>query len=164
MHTASTTSVWTTESSQGMQAVYGVVGAIVGGAFIYGSRIQSLEQMISTAVLFLGLLILVICLATLVSGGKQVISVDPRRRLVEIQTLSRLGTKRRLIPFSQISDVSIGELGDQEGGSISYYVVLNLKDGKEVALFLGAFEGIYERQAMDARRRRLNDYLQARHG
>jgi hypothetical protein len=55
MRTASTSSVWITESSQGMQAAYGVVGAIVGGAFIFGSRIQSLEQTTSTAALFLGL-------------------------------------------------------------------------------------------------------------
>ena len=112
--------------------------------------------------LVLGFLILVISLATLVIGGKRIISVDPRRRLVEIQTVSRFGTKRRLIAFSQISDVSLGELGDKEGGSISYHVVLNLKDGKEVATFVGAFEGIYERHVMDGRRHRLNEYLQAR--
>ena len=161
MHTASTSSVWITESSRGMQAAYGVIGAIVGGAFVFGSRIQSLGQPTSTAALLLGLLILVISLATLVIGGKQIISVDPRRRLVEIQTVSRFGTKRRLIAFSQISDVSLGELGDKEGGSISYHVVLNLKDGKEVALFVGAFEGTYERHVMDGHRRRLNEYLQA---
>ena len=162
MPAASTSSVWITESSQGMQAAFGVVGAIVGGAFIFGSRIQSLEQTTSTAVLVLGFLILVISLATLVIGGKRIISVDPRRRLVEIQTVSRFGTKRRLIAFSQISDVSLGELGDKEGGSISSHGVLNLKDGKEVAIFVGAFEGIYERHVMDGRRHRLNEYLQAR--
>jgi hypothetical protein len=145
-----------------MQAAYGVVGAIVGGASIFGSGIQSLEQTTSTAALFLGLSILMISLATLVAGGTQIISVDPRRRLVEIQTVSRFGTKRRLIAFSQISDVSLGEHGDKEGGSISYHVVLNLKDGKEVAIFVGAFEGIYERHVMDGRRHRLNEYLQAR--
>jgi hypothetical protein len=162
MDMASTSSVWITESSQGMQAAFGVVGAMVGGAFIFGSRIQSLEQTTSTSTLFLGFLILVISLATLVIGGKQIVSVDPRRRLVEIQTISRFGTKRQLIAFSQISDVSLGELGDKEGGSISYHVVLNLKDGKEVAIFVGAFEGIYERNVMDGRRHRLNEYLQAR--
>jgi hypothetical protein len=162
MDMASTSSVWITESSQGMQAAFGVVGAMVGGASIFGSRIQSLEQTTSTSTLFLGFLILVISLATLVIGGKQIVSVDPRRRLVEIQTISRFGTKRQLIAFSQISDVSLGELGDKEGGSISYHVVLNLKDGKEVAIFVGAFEGIYERNVMDGRRHRLNEYLQAR--
>ena len=161
MPTASTSAVWITESIQGMQAAFGVVGAIVGGAFIFASRIQSLEQTASTAALFLGLLVLVVSLATLVIGGKQIISVDPRRRLVEIQTVSRFGTTRRLIAFSQISDVSLGELGDKEGGSISYHLVLNLKDGKEVALFVGVFEGIYERHVMDGRRHRLDEYLQA---
>jgi hypothetical protein len=164
MDTANTSSVWTVESSQDMQAVYGVVGLIVGGAFIYASRIQSLERITSISVLFLGLLIFVISFATLVMGGKQVISVDPRRRLVEVQSLSRLGAKKRVIPFGQISDVFIGELGDKEGGSISYHVVLKLKNGKEVALFIGAFEGAYDRQAMEVRRRRLNDYLQAHRG
>jgi hypothetical protein len=161
MPTASTSSVWITESIQGMQAAFGVVGAIVGGAFILASRIQSLEQTTSTTALFLGLLVLVVSLATLVIGGKQIISVDPRRRLVEIKTVSRFGTKRRLIAFSQVSDVSLGELGDKEGGSISYHVVLNLKDGKKVAIFVGAFEGICERHVMDGRRHRLNEYLQA---
>lgn len=162
MHIASATTVWTTESSRGMQTAYGIVGVIAGFAFLYGSRIQALEQTTSTAVLFLGLLILLISLATLIIGGKQVISVDPRKRHVEIQTRSRLGTRTRLIPFSHISDVYLGELGDKEGGSVSYHVVLKLKDGKEVALFLGAFEGAYDRHAMDARCHRLNEYLQAR--
>jgi hypothetical protein len=162
MHTTSTSSVWITESSQGVQTLYGIVGVIVGGVFILGSRIQGLEKMTSNSALLLGLIIFVISLAVLVIGGKQIILVDPRRKLVELQTISRLGTKKRLIPFSQISDVSIAELGDQEGGSISFHVVLKLKDRKEVALFLGAFEGSYDKQMMEAHCHRLNEYLQGR--
>jgi len=162
MHTVSSSSEWITESSEGLQTLYGIGGVLVGGALFFGSRIKSLEPLTSSAALILGLVILGISLATLVMGGKQVIAVDPRRKRVRLQTLSRFGTKTRVIPFSQIKDVSVGELGDKEGGSISYHVALHLKDGKDVALFVGAFEGTYDRQVMDARRRRLDEYLQAK--
>ena len=162
MDTTNTSSVWTMESSQRMQALYGIVGVIVGIVLIFGSRIQGLEILTSNSAFLLGLIIFVISLAALVIGGKQIILVDPRRKLVELQTLSRLGTKKRLIPFSQISDASIAELGDKEGGSISFHVVLKLKNGKEVALFLGAFEGTYNQQMMEARCHRLNEYLRCR--
>jgi len=164
MHTTNSSSVWTTESSQGKQAWYGIVGVVLGGALVYGSRSQGLEQLTGTAALILGLLILGVSLATLVIGGKQVISVDPRRGLVRIETLSRFGNTSRVIPLSQVKDVSIGELGDKEGGSISYHVALHLQNGKEVALFVGAFEGVYDRKVMEARRQRLDQYLKARSG
>ncbi len=159
MQTSSTSSVWTTENSQGMQTIYGIVGTIVGSAFVLGSRIQSLEQVARTSVLLLGILITLISLVTLIIGGKQVISVDPRRRLVALETISRFGTRTRLIPFNLIAETFVGELGDKEGGSVSYHVVLKLNDGKEVALFIGAFEGTFNRPAMEARCNRINEYL-----
>jgi hypothetical protein len=161
MNAASTSAVWITESSQGMQTAYGVVGAIVGVSCIFGSHIQGIDQGTSTAALLLGLLVLVVSLATLALGGKHVVSVDPRRMLVEIAFVSRFGTKTRRIPFPQISEVSLGELGDKEGGSVIYHVVLKLEDGEEIALFLGAFGGTRDRHVMDDRRRRLAAYLES---
>ncbi len=96
---------------------------------------------------------------SVIIGGKQVISVDPRRRLVALETISRFGTRTRLIPFNLIAETFVGELGDKEGGSVSYHVVLKLNDGKEVALFIGAFEGTFNRPAMEARCNRINEYL-----
>jgi hypothetical protein len=148
MQTDNSISVWTTESNKSGSWVYGIGGIIVGGLFLYGWHTSALEPTTS--------------MAALISGGTQVIIVDPRRRVIDIKASSRFGAKKRSIPFNHITDTSIGEVGTLEGGSIRYHVLLTLKDGSEVALFAGYFDGAYDRQAMDARRRRLDEYRQAR--
>ncbi len=162
MNASHPSAVWTTESNPGTQAMWCVLGLVVGAFMVYVSRSPGLERVTSLSALLLGCLVVVVAMVTLVKGGKQVISIDPRRRLVEIQTHSRFGSQKRVIPFRQIVRVELGEHGDREGGSISYHVLLILKDGKEVALFVGAFDGIWDRQAMDTRRARLVEYLQTR--
>ena len=65
------------------------------------------------------------------------------------------------IGFNEIENVSRGEPGDIEGGSISYHVLLKLRTGKEIALFVGFFAGSYDKSVMAARRQRLVHCLQS---
>ena len=104
-------------------------------------------------------MILIVSVIALVTDGEQVITVDPKRRAVLIETTSRFCKKRRLIPFRDIADVSLGQIGDVEGGSISYFVQLNLKSGKDVDLFVGFYGDNYSRVEMESRCNRLLEYL-----
>jgi hypothetical protein len=154
--------VWVSRQDTGQLALYGVIAVAVGLGFIMLVRqASSLSSVTSTSAFLLGLLILILGLAALVMNGEQVISVDPKRRRVLIETASRFGKKRRIISFRDIANVSLGEIGDIEGGSISYFVQLDLKNGKDVGLFVGFYGGNWSKGEMEARRQRLIEYLGA---
>ena len=61
--------------------------------------------------------------------------------------------------FSEIAEFYLDELGDQEGGSIQYFIVFKLQTGLNVSLFLGFFEGRYDKATMEARCSRLTELL-----
>lgn len=154
---------WRTESSAARQAAAAAAMLLAGLALAVGLRhFEGPGLTPSLAGFLLGFLLLAGGAGMLLFGGKQVIVVDPRARRIVIEQAGRLRTSRREIRFDEISEVSVGELGDREGGRVRYCVVARLKTGKELSLFLGFFDGAHDRPAMEARCRRLADCLRAR--
>lgn len=153
--------LWVSQQKSGYTMLFGAAAAVVGLLFILLVRQASgLSATTSNSALFLGLLLLVAGIAVLVMNGKQTITVDPRRRLVQIETSSRFGDKRETIRFIDIVDVTLGEHGDTEGGSISYFIQLRLRNGKDAKLFVGWAPEQWSRVGMEARRQRLIGYLE----
>lgn len=158
---ASGNGIWITQSKPGRQGLASILGVAVGVAIILGVRQEGLAPTTSLSALGLAGLVVVISLMVLITDGRQTITVDADRRIVRINQESRLGRRQRVIAFDDIADVRLGEIGDREGGSIAYFVQLRLKNGKDVGLFVGAYDGVLDRAAMNARRQRLADYLRA---
>lgn len=147
---------WKTESSAGKENLAMVLALVVGIALTVGFRKFEGPGLIgSTAGFLLGILILVVGAGLFLFGGKQVITVEPKLKRIVVTSLGRLRTSSREIHFNEISEVYVGESGDQEGGSIRYHVVARLKTGTEVALFMGFFEGSHSKPAMEARCQRI---------
>ena len=157
---ASNSDSWKTESNPTQQTVLSLLGVAVGLVLSIGFRhFEGPGLTSSLAGFLLGLLILTISSAMLLKGGKQTITVDPRTRRIILEDMSRIGKKTRSLLFDEIAEFYVDELGDKEGGSIQYFVVAKLKTGKKVSLFLGFFDGRYDRDAMETRCRRLAGYL-----
>lgn len=147
---------WRTESSTAKQTVASVAALVVGLALVVGFRhFEGPGITESRAGFLLGVLLLAIGAGVLLFGGRQVITVDTNARRILIEHVGRFRGSAREIHFSEISEVYVGEVGDQEGGSIRHHVVARLRSGKEIALFAGFFEGSLSRQAMEARCQRL---------
>jgi hypothetical protein len=152
--------VWKTESQVGRQAFAAVGMCAVGLALVIWLRhFEGPGLTDSRAGFLLGVLLLVVGVGMFVVGGKQVIVVEPRSRRVIVERASLLGTKRTEVQFGDIAGVEVEELGDTEGGSISYHLAVKLKSGKELPLFLGFFEGTHSKAAVEARREKLLSYL-----
>jgi len=84
-----------TERHTGQLKLYGAASAFVGLIFIMLIRqATGLSATTNNTALFLGLLLLIPSIAVLVINGKQTITIDPKRRLVLIETSSRFGNKR----------------------------------------------------------------------
>ena len=153
---------WITESNGIKQTVTSVLVVATGIAFAIGFRhFDSSGLTGSLAGFLLGLLLLFVGLASLLLGGKQVITVDTKRCRIVIEGKNRFGKSTKVIRFNEIADVYVGEFGDQEGGSISYHVVIKLKTGKETPLFFAYFEGQHEKSVAESRCQRLARCLQA---
>jgi hypothetical protein len=152
---------WKIESSPGKQAFLAWTILMVGLILAVGFRnFDSSGLTNSLAGFLLGLFLLLIGIWTLVMGGKRTISVDPQTRSILIEDVNRFGPKKRSISFDEVGGTYIGRLGNREGGSISYDVVLKLKTGKSFSLFRAAyFEGTWDRSVMENRMRRLEGYL-----
>lgn len=121
---------------------------------------NGLSAVTSNAALFLGVMLFILGLATLFLNTAQTITIDPQRRWVLIETATRLGKQRKTIWFRDIVEATLGELGDDEGGSITYFIQLRLKNGKEANLFVGWMGENWDRAEMEAKRQRLISYLE----
>jgi hypothetical protein len=152
--------VWVTESNTVRQSIASLAEVLVGLALIVGFRgFEGPGLTGSRAGFLLGVLLAVIGAGMLLFGGKQLVTVDPQSRRIILEKVGLFGRSSREVSFDEISRVYVGRLGDSEGGSIRYHVTAELRSGKEVALFLGFFEGSKSESAMDARRERLVGYL-----
>ena len=113
----------------------------------------------------LGLLFLGLGIAGIVTGAagaKRVIVIDPLKKIIRIDNINRFGTRTRTVAFRQIEGTYLHELGDNEGGSASYDVVLRLRGGTTLPLFEGAlFEGRWNKSLMENRMQKLQRYVGA---
>ena len=153
---------WKIESSPGKQVALGWIILLVGLILAIGFRnFDSSGLTNSFAGFLLGLLLLLVGIAALVMGGKRTVTVNPEARRILIDDVNRFGQKSRLISFDEVERVYVGSLGNREGGSISYDVVLKLKTGENVSLFRPAyFNGTWNRSVMEDRCRRLEGYIE----
>ena len=150
------TTAWTSESSAAKQQLATAVTVIVGAALVIGFRqIEGPALSGNRAGFWLGVMLLVVGVGMFFFGGKQIITVEPKRQRIVITRQGRVRSRTQQIRFTDIADVSVAESGDTEGGSVRFHVAVTLKNGKSVALFLGFFEGSHSRQAMEARCKRL---------
>jgi hypothetical protein len=153
---------WITTSDPGQQRVVCGAGVVVGALILGGGwQLGGFASQTTGATSVLGGLILLIALVGIVLDERQTVILDLAAKVIIVERVSRLGTQRRRITLAEVEDVTLGELGDQEGGSVSYHVELVLRRGERVALFVGAFDGAYDRAVMDGRRRRIVEGVRA---
>jgi hypothetical protein len=151
---------WETESSAAKQNLAVLLTLVIGAALAIGfRRFEGPGFTGSTAGFLLGIVLLVVGVGMFIFGGKQVIAVEPKLKRIVVKRFGRLRTSSTEIGFNDISGLYVGESGDQEGGSVRFHVVAKLKTGKEVALFMGFFEGSHSKPAMEARCQRIEECM-----
>ncbi len=161
---SATSDTWVTESDTTTQTLASAVAIVVGLILAIGFR--GFERSGFTqglAAFLLGVALLVIGAGLLLFGRRQVITVDPRQRRIAIEQISRVRTATRVIGLDTVADFVVAEHGDQKSGRIRYHVKAMLKAGGEIALFLGLFDGLRSRLAMEKRRDRLLQCLRPTH-
>ena len=156
--------IWTSQSNPGKQTMISVACAVVGLALAVGFRNFSGVNSNVTAGFFLGILLLIIGVVGLLISGKQTVVIDPKTRRIIIEESNRFGTKKRIIQFSDVADVSIGYLGKKSNFVTWYYLVLGLKNGEKYPLFSPGryFEGGSDRAIVANWKQRLETYLSGR--
>lgn len=152
---------WKIESNPAKQTVLTWSIVVVGLILIFGFRdFDGSGFTNSLAGFLLGILLLLIGVPGIFMVGKQTITVDPKACRITIEDATRFGKKIRTIPFEEIVELYISELGARSEGSVSYYVTLKLRSGKNYPLFFPSyFDGRWDRSAAESRCRRLEEYL-----
>ncbi len=153
---------WKSVSNPGKQMVIAIVGVAIGAALSIGFReFAGSSTGNGRAGFLLGLLLLLIGLAGLLALARQTIVVDPRTRIITIESKGIFGTKRRQIPFSDVAGINIGFLGKKSNFVTSYYLVLKLRDGGDCPLFSPGqfYAGASDRMTVEGWRQRLESLM-----
>jgi len=153
---------WRSENNPAKQTALSIGCALVGLVLAIGFRNFTGPGMTnSLAGFLLGLLLLIIGIWGLLVTGRQTIVIDPKARCITIEDSTRLRTKKRSIPFSDIAEIHIGYLGKRSNFVEFYYLILKLRSGEDYPLFApGHFhEGGADRSVMEDRQQRLEQYL-----
>jgi hypothetical protein len=160
---SSATSPWRTESNRSSQTLASVLLGLAGLALTVGFwRVGHLDQIGNLAGFGMGVFLLVGSVWMLLMNGQQIITLDPRRQHIHIESTSRLGRKVRCIPFKDVTEAYVDELGDTDGGSIRYHVTVVLRSGQKVTLFMGFYDGALNRSTAEARCARVLEMVQQR--
>jgi hypothetical protein len=155
---------WKSKSSPGKQTGAAIGCTVVGAVLAYGFRDFSWSGMSNSLSGFLlGILLLVIGVAGLVTRGKQIVTVDPAGRVITIEDKSSAGTKKRVIRFNEIAGTGIGFLGKKSNFARCYYLVLELRNGEEYSLFAPGrfYPGASNKAVVEGWRQRLETYLRS---
>lgn len=153
--------VWTSESNPHKQTAASVACAVVGLVLMIGFRDFGHVATNTIAGFLLGLLLLLIGVAGFLVSGRQTVVVDPKARRITIEDANRFRTKKRSIPFSDITGISIGYLGKRSTYVTRYYLILTLRNGQNYSLFAPGqfYEGSSDRSVVMGWKKRLEDYL-----
>lgn len=153
---------WISQSNPAKQTALSLICALAGLALTVGFRHFSSADTNALAGFLLGLLLLGIGVIGFLVSGKQTVVIDPQARRITVEDSNRFGTKKRFIPFRDITDISLGYLGKKSNFVEWYYLILELKNGETYSLFPPGrfFEGGSDRATVAGWKRRLEEYLQ----
>ena len=153
--------LWVTQSCPQRQSAVSWVLLVVGLLLVVAFRgFHGPGLSNSMAGFLLGVLLISIATASLISGGKQIITVDPQRRQIVVSGQNRFSGGKKVILFKDVARVRVGRFGKASNGTESFHVSVILKQGGTVPLFFGFYEGQFDRDVAQARCDRLAAYLQ----
>lgn len=146
-----------------MQTAAAVGAAVVGPLLVVAFRGFHRAGSNEMAGFLLGVPLLALGLAGLVTTGTQTVTIDPALRRITVEDTDRFGSKERLIPFGDVASVHIGFLGKPSNYVKRYYLVLRLSNGAEYSLFAPGrfYAGASERSTVEGWPRRLEGCLAA---
>lgn len=153
--------LWVSRSRPGLQLGIGIGAAVVGSVLVWGMHDFAARGDDALAGFALGVLLLVIGAASVFVTGAQTVTVDPRKRLIEVTDVRPVGKKLTAISFQQVVRVSVGYVGKRSNFANTYYLILHLTDGREYPLFAPGrfYEGSSDRSVVEGWRERLQAYL-----
>jgi hypothetical protein len=143
---------WQVQSSRETRVAASMGLLVVGALLAYGFRAMEGPVLSGSRAGFaLGVLLMGLGAGSFLFGYEETITIDTRQRRVFIERSSWRGSSRRDIPFDEIAEAHVEQLGDPEGGTPSYHVAVKLRSGGSANLFVGLFPGMWDRSAMESR-------------
>lgn len=148
---------WKSRGNSGKQRMLSLACAAVGLVLVLGFREFEGINSNGGAGFLLGLLLFSIGIPGFLLSGRQTVLVDSENRQIIVEDCNRFHTKRRVIPFRDIVDISTGYLGKKSNYATSYYLVLKLRNGEDYPLFAPGrfFQGANKRLTVAGWKERL---------
>jgi hypothetical protein len=152
---------WNTENHPTKQFILAAGCLLTGAVIVYSARGYSGYDSNAFAGFLLGILLLSIGIAALITVGKQRIIIDPDRQKITVRDTNLWGTSIRSIIFQEISRIEIGSLGKRSSGVMFYYLILRLRSDAEFVLFAPGrfYPGSSNRLTVEGWKERLEQYI-----
>lgn len=152
---------WEIESNNINQNMFLLLMFVIGLVLTIGFRnFESYGFNNEFSGFLLGILVFVSSLGGLILNTKRTIIVNPKTKNIVIKNKNRFKSSDYVVPFSKVTDLYVQSSGDNDGGNISYDVILKLKSNENVPLFSGAFfDGRYNKSDVQDTCNRLRKYI-----
>jgi hypothetical protein len=150
------------QSKPGQTMLLSALCALIGLVLAIGFRKYTQMNSNEFAGFMLGMLLLSLGVLGLLIRESRTIELDERRRRIMLDVRRSLGGSRRIvIPFSDIAGFGIGLQGKPASGTRYYDLVVQMRDSREIHLMGGCvFEGRMDRQWIDDLRRRFEQAVE----
>lgn len=106
----------------------------------------------SASAVALGLLLLLIGFAGLLSKQKTTTIIDSQRRIIKIQDRSFYQEKEQIFLFKEIDDILVGRIGSHSHGTPSYHLIVKRTDGRQTPILVGIYDFSFSETATIALR------------
>jgi hypothetical protein len=153
--------LWISRSNPLKQYLLALGASAVGLMLILGFHGERSLNGNAMAGFLLGILLALIGVAGFLATGRQTVIIDAHKRRISIEDSGLFSTKKRVIPFGDIADVSIGYLGKRSNHVTFFYLLLTLRNGQDYPLFAPGrfYAGSSDRAVVAGWQKRLEDCM-----
>ncbi len=107
----------------------------------------------------LGWILTVLGTSSLIFSHSQTIVIDPNLKQIRIDNHNFIFAANKTILFKNIEKTSVGFIGKASNGYMRYHVVLHLKSGKRIPIFIGFYPDASNKYAVEQRAKKIEELI-----
>lgn len=147
--------LWVEKSARGREFFMGFGLLLLGFFFLWKTwDVRNISDNYYAAFL-LGWMLFGLGLFSVLFAREQKITIDAVGKKIEIENKTKFSNSVQVIRFAEIKEIGIGRIGSHANFTNFYHLRLHLKNGKVIPLFVGMYEDVMDRNALQNKKEKL---------
>lgn len=146
---------WVEKSARGREFFMGFGLLLLGFFFLWKTwDVRNVSDNYYAAFL-LGWMLFGLGFFSVLFAREQRITIDAIGKKIEIENKTKFSNSVQVIRFAEIKEIGIGRIGSHANFTNFYHLRLHLKNGKVIPLFVGMYEDVMDKDALQNKKDRL---------